>query len=440
MNSTVRTIALLIGSALASGAPAAHAQKKLTFDEAIALARAQNRELGAQRARLDASETGIAAARGGLFPRLDAQGKYTHNNEEAAIPILTGFDTATGQPIFGDRAIITKQDQLDAVVIANVPLIAPATWSSVSAAKKTHEAAVANTAVGETSVLMGVAASFYLAAGADEVLAARKNNVEVAKRTLQDASARVEAGAANRVEVTRAQLAVVRAEQSAKEAADARARAYRALATQLQLREEFTVSAPGEAGQASGAGAVEETLARRPEIVAWRTSADAARAQRNAARLRIAPTLAAFGNFRQSNYEGLSGETYAWAVGAQLDWSLFDGGLRYAQSRAAFAQQKESELRLAQAEDLVRDELANGRSALDTRSASLEAAKRAVELSQESLALIRAQHDSGRATQLDLLQAQDTLVSSEVSLAQARFDLALADLELRRAAGTFPGR
>ena len=45
-----------------------------------------------------------------------------------------------------------------------------------------------------------------------------------------------------------------------------------------------------------------------------------------------------------------------------------------------------------------------------------------------------------QATQLDLLQAQDTLVLSEVSLAQARFDVALADLELRRAAGTFPGR
>jgi outer membrane protein TolC len=39
-----------------------------------------------------------------------------------------------------------------------------------------------------------------------------------------------------------------------------------------------------------------------------------------------------------------------------------------------------------------------------------------------------------------VLQAQDVLVGAEVALAQAHFDVALADLQLRRAAGEFPGR
>jgi len=41
--------------------------------------------------------------------------------------------------------------------------------------------------------------------------------------------------------------------------------------------------------------------------------------------------------------------------------------------------------------------------------------------------------------QLDLLQAQDGLVTAKESLAQAHFEVAVADLTLRRAAGTFPG-
>ncbi len=48
------------------------------------------------------------------------------------------------------------------------------------------------------------------------------------------------------------------------------------------------------------------------------------------------------------------------------------------------------------------------------------------------------QHEAGTATQLDLLQAQDALVGAEVTLAQARFDLALGALALDRASGAFP--
>jgi outer membrane protein TolC len=43
-----------------------------------------------------------------------------------------------------------------------------------------------------------------------------------------------------------------------------------------------------------------------------------------------------------------------------------------------------------------------------------------------------------RPHQLDLLQAQDSLVSAEVAVAQARFDLGLSDLQLKRTAGQLP--
>jgi outer membrane protein TolC len=79
----------------------------------------------------------------------------------------------------------------------------------------------------------------------------------------------------------------------------------------------------------------------------------------------------------------------------------------------------------------------NAHSAGTTKPPAHDAAERSVVLSQETLGLMRVQHNAGTATQLDLLQAQDALVSAEVSLAQAHFDLALADLALQRAVGTF---
>jgi outer membrane protein TolC len=63
-----------------------------------------------------------------------------------------------------------------------------------------------------------------------------------------------------------------------------------------------------------------------------------------------------------------------------------------------------------------------------------------VDLARETLDLVRIQYEAGQVTQIDLLAAQDNLVAAEEALANAHFDLAVADLSLRRAAGTFPER
>ena len=70
----------------------------------------------------------------------------------------------------------------------------------------------------------------------------------------------------------------------------------------------------------------------------------------------------------------------------------------------------------------------------------LNTALQAVDLSRQTLELVRSQYEVGTATQLDLLTAQDSLVTADVAVAQARFDLALAALSLQRSAGVFPSK
>jgi len=53
---------------------------------------------------------------------------------------------------------------------------------------------------------------------------------------------------------------------------------------------------------------------------------------------------------------------------------------------------------------------------------------------------VRVQYEAGTATQVDLLTAQDSLVAAQEALARAHYDIAIADLNLRRASGTLPGR
>jgi len=459
----------LIGALVMASAGLAHADRSITLDDALGLARAHNRDLRAARERIAIANAGVEQARAALLPTVAAQGRYTHNYKEV------DFDAGDLlAPVFGlgdaiqqttDNAaeaaalaeverqaraglaaqptvVISKKEELDGVVSATVPLIVPSSFYSLSAARQNRAASQANYEVNEASILVSVAQAYFAAAGTDELLLARQDAVKVATETFDVAKARVAAELANQVESTRAETALVRAQQDLAEAENTRAAAYRALATLIGTREPIAVHAvdalPAEPGTYDAL--VGSARSRRPELAAERAAIAAAEADARASAWRWSPGLSGFANLRGQNYSGFSGDKYAWAVGLQLDWVVFDGGVRDAQRHIAEAERRQAEARLELLGDTVSDEVANARGSLSTKRKGVAAAQRAVALARETLRLIRAQYDAGTSRQLDVLQAQEVLVGAEVAVAQAHFDVAFADLQLKRASGEFPAR
>lgn len=456
-----------LGALILTSAAPARADRSITLDEALALARTHNRDLRAAREQVVEADAGVEQARGALLPTIAAQGKYTHNYKEvdfdAAALLAPTFGIAdairgtttntaeadaiaaaersaqaglAGQP----TVVIQKMEELDGAVSASVPVLAPSLYYALSAAQHGRDASTAGYQVSEAGVLVAVAQAYFAAAGSDELVVARQDAVKVATETFDVAKARVAAELANQVESMRAETALVRARQDLAEAETARAAVYRALVTLIGTHEPITVQAVAALPDEPGAfeALVGEARARRPELAAERATIAAAEASARASAWRWSPMLSAFGFLRGQNYTGFSGDKYAWAVGLQLDWLVFDGGVRDAQRHVAEAQRRAAEARLELLADTVSDEVANARGSLETKRKGVAAAQRSVELARETLRLVRAQYEAGTARQLDVLQAQDVLVGAEVSLAQAHFDVALADLQLRRAAGAFP--
>jgi outer membrane protein len=414
----------------------------LTIDEALALGAKNNASLESARTRIDLAEATIRQAWAALAPQVAGQLKYTHNYREVDLDL---------GPM--GTAVILKQEQLDANASLLAPLVAPAAYSSLRAARRARAGADADFAVARAQVLFAVAQAFYLAAGADAVVVARLNAVEVATQTVKDAQTRRTAGAATGVEVQRAEIALVRARQALEEAQYTRGQAYRGLATLIELRQPFVVSPPPAEDVPPAAPAapappppaadiaqlVAEAVRARPELASLERAIDTARAQEAAAAWRWSPTLSAFGTAHYGNYAAFSGDKGSWAVGVQLDLT-YDGGLREAEHMAAAARARDAEARLRLERATVADDVADAQAGLVTRRDGLAAAQREVELAQRTLAQVRVQHEAGVATQLDLLSAQDSLVEATVAVARARFDLSLARLNLARATGTFPPR
>jgi outer membrane protein TolC len=408
--------------------------RELTLDEALTLAKRANRSLTVERARLEQARTSIAQAWAALFPTVTAQGKYTRNYKEVDLDFGALFGAPNEPPI-----VILKQNELDASINATMPLLAPAAYPALEAVKTSVRSSEASYESSEVAVLFSVAQAFYAAAAADEVLVTRRSSVDVDRATLDNAKTRFGAGTVTKVDVDRAELALVRAQWSVLDGRYGQAQAYRALATLVQVDAPFKVRVPESAWPAVSED-LDAALHLRPELRALTLTEQSSDAQRRAYGWRWAPTLSAFGKANIGNYKGFTGDDYAWSAGLQLDWTLYDGGTRDAQRHLAAAQAAEAEARAEVLHDSIRDDLADNNLLLETKRQAVEAATRAVSLAQEALDLVRSQYEAGTVTQVDLLQAQDNLVSAQESLAQSHFDVAIADLTLRRAAGTFPPR
>jgi outer membrane protein TolC len=491
--------------------------RQLTLDEALDLAKRNNRDLLAARERLKISYADVERAYAVLLPRLTAQGRFTVNHPEVRLDPnqLGGGPAATfGQlaqqgalidvaaatrpaPQFLSSALrdycmnrqsdpnypavqkqcealngqfdpnlvpqnsqgvanllagrnadgteradtsfaLVPRTQLDATITLTLPILAPPAYAAVTGARRAYRAQEKQLLATEAQLLQSVASAFFAAAGSDELVAARRHAIEVASKTLDNARARLEAGVVNRVEVTRAELALIQAQQRLLEAEDGRGAAYRVLATLILLREPFKVVPPQEplAEGRSDGELVTQALRQRPEVPALEATLRAAESQSLSQALRWLPTLSAFGNARFTNATGFAGRVDTYAAGLSLDWTLFDGFERDAQRHVFAAQAADARLRLKQLRDTIADEVQNARRQLSTRREGLKVAQRSVQLAQETLDLVRIQHDAGTATQLDLLTAQDQLILAEVALAQARFDLSLSDVGLRRLIGS----
>src|SRR5438046_10587124 len=139
-----RLFPLLLMMLLPAGA--ARAERTLSLDDALQLARAQNRDLQAARVRLEQSQVGIEQAWTALLPTVAAQGKYTHNYKQVTLDrsqsnlglfgladIVAKFSgNGLENGIINDykqgianntpaSIVIQKQEQLDFALTATVP-------------------------------------------------------------------------------------------------------------------------------------------------------------------------------------------------------------------------------------------------------------------------------------------------------------------------------
>ena len=405
---------------LAAAAPAD------TLREALVQTYNANPTLTAQRAQLRATDEGVSIARS--QGRLQLSGNLGVNQD------LTRTGGGNGR-------------NFSAGVDVAYPLFQGGrVRNSVNAAKARVEAGRADLRATEGDVFTEAVGAYMDVIRDRSIVALNENQVKVLETNLQASRDRFEVGDLTRTDVAqsearlslaRSNLATARGQQTASE------ENYRRVIGKLPgdlAPPPPLPPLPGTPDQAVSAG-----LANNPDLISINEQIRAAGLDVAVARAGRLPTLSAIGNGSYVDYLGTADKQFgvpgvantqtSTGIGVQARVPLYQGGLvggRVRQSQAVQSQFMERGIAVERAV------VANTRSAFSRYQAAQQAIasnQTAVEANTLALEGTRAEQSVGTRNVLDVLNAEQELLNSQVALVSARRDAYVAGFALLNAMG-----
>lgn len=413
--------------------------RRLSLDEALAIALKQNPDVAEGESRLAEAEARLRAARSHAWPSLKANGAFEHwTRDQRLYPATRNAEAG----VFGSEVLRTD-------LMLSVPLYTGGRISGErDVAAWNREAATDRLTHVRESLVYQVTALFYGLLAQDAVVRSLETAVlamDEQQRTIREL---VEAEKAARVDLLRAN--VRRAELYEREIREKNNRAVqqRAWAALLGLDD---AAAPEAKGTLilhdppvcpDAAECMQKAHTQRADYRAVQAAISAADAALRAARSGYLPTLSAqasYGtrwmpdpSYRPDDADDL---THTGRLGVVVEMPLFDGRLTGARVAERRAMLQGAEARLRNLGFRIRYEVETALSAIATARERVATMEESIGQAEETYRIINEMYELGKGTMTDVLDAQTALVNAETQHARALADLAVADARLKLAMG-----
>ncbi|GBD44101.1 Outer membrane efflux protein BepC [bacterium HR40] len=414
------TTALVVGAVLGSGLAAPLAAESVgDLRQALERTYRDNPELDAARARLRAVDENVPQALAGFRPRISVDGSG---------------EAVAGQTDLGD---LDRRGGSLALTLRQNLYAGGATTAAVERAEQQVLAERGRLAASEQQVLLA-AVEAYSATWRDRaVLEFARNNRDRIARQLQATRDRFAVGEVSRTDVAQAEARLARAQ------ADIESALAGLAASTAEFRR--VVGADPAASLADPESypnlpqTLEEALARaanHPSVVAARFDLAAAQAAVREAEAGLRPSVdvVADAGYAREPTVSVDWQRRA-AVGLQVTVPLYQGGADYSRVRQARQTVTQRQRDLDATTREVQRQVAAAWEALRAAGAAMTAFEAQVRASSIALEGVRQEALVGTRTVLDVLDAEQELFDSQVSLVRARSDRVVASYRLAAALG-----
>ncbi|MFH1687896.1 MAG: TolC family protein [bacterium] len=454
----VKAIVIGIGGLLCGSALAA----ELTLDDCIDLALKNRYSIIAARGNESVAKAGRTAALGAFLPRVSASydcSMTKRRDGKAEQDIFTRRDTiwvsqTNGDSLaftFGSEPVKTESSFPDQDLTnkslslsASMDLFDLSNFLNYAAVNADKVKAHLDVIASEQDLILSVKVSYYAYLAAFENVDVQRDAVERSKEQLKLIESRFELGSAaktdvlkQKVQVGNDRLALLSAENAA-----TTTKADLAFTIGLDPNHEIEFQTAHTPRQYDGTldEAVDFGLTHKPSLLSSEKSADASKHRLRGAKSSYLPTLGGFGRMTWS--DGTQGDTVTYnsssrslTYGIGVSWNIFDGFFREYQLSQAKVARNNSLAWLSESRNLVALSVKTAYLDIDKTRTQQQLAQENVDAATEDLKITQEKYDLGAATILDLLNAQVSLKTAQVSLIRAGFDHNLAIARLENAMG-----
>jgi len=143
-----------------------------------------------------------------------------------------------------------------------------------------------------------------------------------------------------------------------------------------------------------------------------------------------------YSDYEQDSSQGTSGDD-ALSIGVNLAFTIYDGGLRNAELKEVLAQKRQVRLAIENISKQIAVEIEQAYLELLTHQSVLKSLEDQLEFARENYNAVSKQFKNGLSDSLDVMDANNLLVTSQKQLSESQYDFQLAQLNLERAKGTF---
>ncbi|MDO8287668.1 MAG: TolC family outer membrane protein [Parvibaculum sp.] len=422
----VKYVALNAVSAVAlSAALFASPASAESLTDALAAAYQSNPDLLAARAGQRATDEGVPQALSGWLPTVNAQGSYGSAEQNAKI-------------LKGGATIRTETDPLIGAVTLNQNVFAGGrTVAATNVAEYSAEAGRGSLTNVEQQILLNTVVAYMDVIKNQSVVELTKNNIDVLKRQLEATRDRFRVGELTRTDVAQSE-ARLSGSRTALTQAEAQLTASRSAYAKVvgHAPEMLDKPAPNADIPQSEEQARQAAAKNNPSIQAARAAERANRSAISLAKGALLPSLDLQAKY-QYGREASSGvyEADESSIIGVLTVPLYQGGAEYSRVREAKELHSQSMMQIASAERGVDENVRNAWEAVRSARASIVSGEEQVSANKIALEGVRQEEEVGSQTTLDVLNAEQELLNSSVSLVTAQRNLAVAEYGLLAATG-----
>jgi outer membrane protein TolC len=408
--------------------------RRLSIEDVLQMALAGHPRLAAARSQAEGARDLQASARGRLLPTIAVSEEYQRYDS----PFEVAFAIPGGMSF--PPLLAREQTTNTFVAAASQPVVGLLRRTEdYKAQARNADAAEAGVKVAEAATREALQVEYlrmFESKAMEDIAHASENELG---EQVTVTGARVKAGVLNNADLLRVQAAQANARQ---QAIAARTQVTVSRATLLgaiglspgDRTIEFAEPTALLAGDKPPTASPETAQARRPEVAQASLGAEAADHEARARGFAMLPEVGL-----EAAYLRVDGQVFAPKnsafVGIKAEWPIWEWGASENARRAAVAHADAAHSEVETQRRQVAVEVTARDAQLEAASNAVEVADQAIASAQEAYRVTEAQVKAGAATTTDLLDSQAALTQARLNLARARYEQAIARVQLEHAMG-----